>query len=594
MTLFHQLSALEASGLVRLAVSQPELEYLFRHALIQDAAYRSLVKPDRKQLHRAVGETFERLYAERSSNGELAPLLGRHFFEAGDAGRALKYFMLAGDAAARIYANAEAITHYTTALEAVTRGAVTDSEHLIHLYTSLGQAYELSGQYPEALASYAAMERLAHGRSDQALELAALMARAKVHATLTPAQDPDKAQALLEQALALARELEDRATECKILWNLMLLFLWGGKDQHRAVDYGEQALMLARELDLREQLAFTLNDLAYGYMSLGRWAEVLPALDESRELWQALGNQPMLADNLANSVLMHLRGGRYEQAIGASEEALRISRSIDNVWGQAGSLTYVGLVYLERGEPDRAIAIMEQAIRLGEQAGHPAPIVATRADLSWVYGTLGAIERGLELARLALDKAETSHFLRVSPLAMLAWAHLLAGDWVSAEATIRAGYAELKLEGLQWFAPITLPLAEAELALIKQDYARAMQIADDVLSQLHNAQTRLFRADTLCVKGRALLGLARIEEARAMLVDASTEAEALGSRRTLWPILMAQADVEAQRGNLAEAQALRWKARAIVEYIADHAGAPELRASFLDLPQVRNVMRETY
>ena len=77
MTLAAHLNTLESTGLVHLAQTLPELEYLFRHALIQDAAYRSLVKADRRALHRAVGEMLERAYPDRID--ELAPLLARHF-----------------------------------------------------------------------------------------------------------------------------------------------------------------------------------------------------------------------------------------------------------------------------------------------------------------------------------------------------------------------------------------------------------------------------------------------------------------------------------------------------------------------------------
>jgi predicted ATPase len=45
------LNTLEKSGLIRLAQIQPELEYLFRHALVQEATYESLLKNDRKRVH---------------------------------------------------------------------------------------------------------------------------------------------------------------------------------------------------------------------------------------------------------------------------------------------------------------------------------------------------------------------------------------------------------------------------------------------------------------------------------------------------------------------------------------------------------------
>src|SRR5256885_6437582 len=57
MTARAELNTLEASGLVQVAALEPELEYLFRHALVQDAAYSSLLKQDRRTLHRLAAET---------------------------------------------------------------------------------------------------------------------------------------------------------------------------------------------------------------------------------------------------------------------------------------------------------------------------------------------------------------------------------------------------------------------------------------------------------------------------------------------------------------------------------------------------------
>ena len=75
------LTHLESSGLIRLAQALPELEYLFRHALVQEAAYGSILKKDRKQLHLAVGEALERAYADRAD--ELHGLLAYHYSRAG-------------------------------------------------------------------------------------------------------------------------------------------------------------------------------------------------------------------------------------------------------------------------------------------------------------------------------------------------------------------------------------------------------------------------------------------------------------------------------------------------------------------------------
>src|SRR5262245_49301243 len=94
MNLISQLNTLESSGLIQLLRAQPELEYLFRHALSQEAAYSSLLKQDRKRLHLAVGDALERLYPGQCD--ELAATLAYHFEKAEICEKAVHYFSLAG------------------------------------------------------------------------------------------------------------------------------------------------------------------------------------------------------------------------------------------------------------------------------------------------------------------------------------------------------------------------------------------------------------------------------------------------------------------------------------------------------------------
>ena len=103
MTLIGHLNTLESAGLVRIAQLEPDLEYLFRHALVREAAYSSILSVDQKKLHLAVGEAIELLYPERLD--EFAAMLSYHFGEAGDTQKALKYCTLAGESALAAYAN---------------------------------------------------------------------------------------------------------------------------------------------------------------------------------------------------------------------------------------------------------------------------------------------------------------------------------------------------------------------------------------------------------------------------------------------------------------------------------------------------------
>jgi tetratricopeptide (TPR) repeat protein len=89
-----QVDTLEAKGLIRLATGRPEIEYLFRHALVQDAAYGSLLKQERRGLHSQVGEALEDLYPDRRE--ELAATLAMHFEQAGETDKAIDYHVAAG------------------------------------------------------------------------------------------------------------------------------------------------------------------------------------------------------------------------------------------------------------------------------------------------------------------------------------------------------------------------------------------------------------------------------------------------------------------------------------------------------------------
>ena len=70
--------------------------------------------------------------------------------------------------------------------------------------------------------------------------------------------------------MILARELGDHAAESKALWNLLLLEYYEGQNRDQAIGYGEQSLAIAREHNLEEQLAYTLNDIARAYFVVGK------------------------------------------------------------------------------------------------------------------------------------------------------------------------------------------------------------------------------------------------------------------------------------------------------------------------------------
>ena len=290
IVLDRQLNTLQRAELISEAARLPELQYIFQHDLAREAAYNSILLRERREYHMRVGEAVEKLFNDRLE--ENAHLLAHHFYQGGDDSRALKYSVLAGDVAARLYANDEAITHYTLAIE-IARQGDSSNEQLIALYQARGRAQEVSGQHDEALAGYRDLEDLGRKAQDAVLEMAALVPMITIHSTLSGRPDTAVARTLSERSLVLAQQLGDHSSEAKNLWNSLLIEILAGDDYYKALEFGERSLVIARQHDLKEQIAFTLQDTARAHVAVEQFAEAKLALEDARAYWHSIGNQTM-------------------------------------------------------------------------------------------------------------------------------------------------------------------------------------------------------------------------------------------------------------------------------------------------------------
>ncbi|MBN1178248.1 MAG: AAA family ATPase, partial [Anaerolineae bacterium] len=109
-----RVATLQREEMIRERTRQPELEYIFKHHLTQEAAYNGLLKKDRRTFHRQVAQALERLFPDRID--EQAGLLAYHWEQAEEAEQAVAYLLKAGDQARIIYAHREAIDYYERAL----------------------------------------------------------------------------------------------------------------------------------------------------------------------------------------------------------------------------------------------------------------------------------------------------------------------------------------------------------------------------------------------------------------------------------------------------------------------------------------------
>lgn len=575
------LDALEELVAKRLLLDpqQASQAYLIAHDKIREVVYSETSAARRQVLHRR---------AVAAIQGGDPARLAYHALAAGMDEAAFHYSLAAGDAALHLFAAGDAAAHYETARRLMATGSAAQVESAVcqRLYTHLGRALELSGQFEQAGAVYEEMEAIARQRAAPDLKLAALMAQSTLLSMVSPSFDSVKGEALAEQALRLARELGDAAAEAKILWGLMNLYTHSIR-MPQALACGEQALALARDLDLPDQRAFILNDMGLCLWLSGHLDRAREFWHEASDLWRSLNNLPMLADSLCEAAGLAVDSGDYSLALTLAEEAQQISQTIANLWGQSHSKIWVGYIYWDRGQMDQTIEVMKECLRLSEMAGYLLPQLLTRADLGTVYGGLGAVEQGFEMIRLALTTAET-HLPSFSTwvLGRLVQLYLRQNQLSLAEAALEQGKQVSSPQLFPFFYQY-FPLAEAELTLRQGEPERALALIDALLAKFQPLIMRPLISEALYLRGQCLVGLSQLDAAQKTLLEARAAAEAVGSRRMLWQILFALSRIETDSG---EATRLRQQAQEIVEYIAGNVSDPELRASFLGLTEVQELL----
>ncbi len=586
----HQLNMLLRLEMIREASRLPELEYKFSNPLTQEVAYQTILLKRRRELHRRVGQALEELFPDQL--GELVPLLAYHFAEGELQEKAFDYYLMAGDSAARLFANIEALDHYTRALDYI-ESVDPDYEKLEALFLRRGRALELLSRYEDSLENYEAMLQLARDRDDKRLELAAKTAQATIHSIPSQVFDAEISLQLSEDALNLAHELGESSAEAKIHWNLMLYYLWASFQFDQAVKHGEAAMKVARESDLTVELGPILNDLGTTYFGLGRLDESLQVLEESRILLRDGNNLPLLALNLTNSSTFHFLIGKNDSASVLMNEAEKINHSIENNWGLAGSLYYRGLIHLINGSWGDALTALNGSIEFSEMAQAERMLAVSLLAKANYCILVGATETGLSLCRRAMKLFE-KHLLYFQgyPWGLMSLLYLVAGDQSSAREALQNSLdnIDLDLPPTPTFSSVEVRLAEIKFCLVEERPDLATSRADDLLNYLERFHVKQFRSDAMMLKAKALLALDRPREANDILYEACREAEELSTQPTLWQILDSQADALERLDKAEQAVSTRDRARAILATLADSIIVDEDRATFLKLPDVRRLL----
>jgi eukaryotic-like serine/threonine-protein kinase len=504
MKLIGQLNTLESAGLLRLVAVQPELEYLFRHALVQDAAYASLLKQDRKQLHLAVGEALERLYPEQRD--EQAATLAYHFERAEVRERAVHYLARAGDRARDGYANAEAIAFYQAAISQIEQAlnqAVEQSERwrrkLASLFESLADVIELTGQHEAARRAY-----------DQALAAQAQLARPE----------------WVEQA-RVYRKI-----------GFVLTVSRQHAEAHQAWDEGERALERFSSVRAtpertsarwREWIEIQVERIWSHYWQFHK-EEMERLCEKLMPVMEQYGTPAHRARVLTVLAMMRFQRERVvcsAETLAIAEAALTAARDAGNLGIIFDAQFYVGFLHLWRRELDQAEAQFRPARVLAERIGDAirlSRVVTYQMLLARMRGQVGEtrshIPQVLELAWVGRMTNYT--YTAKACLAWLAWRE---GDLAEAREQARAGL-EL-LQGPLADYPVKWPALWPLLAVAvaEQKLAEAIETAQALL---HPTQMRLPETLTGALEAAIAAGEQRLEDARVQLEHSIKLAQEMG------------------------------------------------------------------
>jgi class 3 adenylate cyclase/predicted ATPase len=406
------LGQLRDAGLLFCRGTAPHASYLFKHALIQDAAYQSLLKSRRQQLHQQIAQVLAERFPETT---ETQPeLLAHHYTEAGLSPQAIPYWQKAGERAAQRSANVEAISHLTKGLESLKTLSNTPEriEQELDFQATLGSVLMATKGFgaPEVESAYARARELCQQVGETPHLFTALLgmrlfygARAK-HKT---------ACEIAEQCLRIAERIQDptfllgahHALGDTIYWTGDFVLARAHQEQaialynprlHRALNFG-QGYDLG--MDARAHAAWVLWYLGYPDQALQRSHEALTLAGE-------LAHPFSLAHALDCAAwLLQLR--REEQAVKERAEAAILLATehrfaMEVAWGT----TLRGWALAAQGQREEGISQIRQGLTAWQATEADLFLPWWLAFLAQAYGQVGQTEEGLTILTEALAEAD--------------------------------------------------------------------------------------------------------------------------------------------------------------------------------------------
>jgi tetratricopeptide (TPR) repeat protein len=411
--LYRLLASLQRKEFLYEQPAIPEVEYIFKHALTQEVAYGTVLHEQRKLLHERTGHALEVLYA--ATLPEHYSDLAHHYRRSPNTEKAIEYLQKAGQQAVQRSANAEAISHFTTALALLKTQPDTLERAQQELTLQLALAPPLRATKgltaPEAAAVSSRALELSRqvGETPQLVgALASALPFYLIRAELQTARE------LAEQLISLAQRTQDPALLLDAHWNLaMVLYSFGEWSAARA--HFEQAIALYDPG--RRRAAIARVGIDFGVSSLSYLATVLWVLgypDQARTRSRAglsLAQETAHPDTTALAWLIDFRLYQFlREARTVQQRAEAVIMLCDeqglavSPWG----IVAQGWALSMQGQAEEGIKQIQQGMAALRAAGAEFLRPYHLALLAEAYGKTGQVENGLTVLAEALAVIDKS------------------------------------------------------------------------------------------------------------------------------------------------------------------------------------------
>ncbi len=559
------LDAAAGAALVR-ELKEAKGRYVFVHALIQHTLYLDMGPNRRARAHRLVAEALESVCGDDPGSrvGELA----RHWLGAThpiNPAKAMGYSKQAGDAALRALAPADALRHYTDALDLYRSAAMTDPVLAIDLAIGLGTAQRQTGD-PAFRDTLLGAERRAVELGDTDRLVTAALANDRGFYSAVGAIDADKVEMLEAAAARLTVRSADRALVLATLCSELA----HGSPLDRRQALADEAVAIAESLNDDAVLLRVLNHIQIALQVPSLLAQSLIRTTKALRIAEHVGDPVQLFWAAQWRAEAAARDGDMDEMLRCigihGSMAEQLNQPIFN-WGHA----FVSAVPAQiAGDTDRAEALASEALRIGKESGQPDAETIFGAQFIIACGQRGSMSDLAPLIeQMAAEAPDISRWLFGSLLAkayvegdrfdeaLSLLEQFAAADfdlpqdqiWLTgmvdfADAAIECGdprYAaplfdrlepwvdQLPATGGSALAPVSYYLGGLATVLGRYDDAEAYFVQS--ASFCRRAGAKFFAARTDLAWGKLLTarrGPGDVEQARELLARAQTAAATLG------------------------------------------------------------------